>query len=172
VVTYFDPTIGDHRAALSVSDATGSIYIETPEGLVKDLPYGTLVDVHGVSGAGGFSPVVEHPQIKVIGHSKLPAHPPRPSLALMQTGIFDSQWVEAEGVIRSFIKFNKHVVLHLAMEGGTVNVSMVKEAGANYSSLVYARVRIHGRVSPMFNYAHQLINIRLMCPGFSTIKIL
>jgi diguanylate cyclase (GGDEF)-like protein len=175
VVTYFDPSIGHHRAALFVHDATGEIYVETPEGLIGDITAGTLIDVRGVSGAGEFGPVIEHPQIKVIGHSKLPAHPPRPSLALMQTGILDSQWIEAEGVIRSFAesKQSKHyVLLQLAMEGGTVPVIMIKVADANYSGLVGARVRIHAHASPTFSNSHQMIGIRLMCPGLSEVKIL
>jgi diguanylate cyclase (GGDEF)-like protein len=171
VVTYYDPSIGSHRAAMFVHDATGTIYVEAAEGLIGDLSPGTLVDVHGVSGAGEFGPILAHPQIKVIGHSVLPANPPRPSLTLMETGIFDSQWIEAEGVIRSFVEYEHNVALQLAMDGGTVTVVMVKEAGANYSSLVDARVRIHAQASPMFNHNLQMIGVRLMCPNISAITI-
>jgi len=171
VVTYYDPSIGSHRASLFVHDATGTIYVEAVEGLIGDLSPGTLVDVHGVSGAGEFGPIIAHPQIKVVGHSVLPANPPRPSLTLMETGILDSQWIEAEGVIRSFVEYEHNVALQLAMDGGTVTVVMVKEAGANYSGLVDARVRVHANAGPMFNTRLQMIGVRLMCPNLSAITI-
>jgi hypothetical protein len=57
------------------------------------------------------------------------------------------------------------------MDGGTVTVVMVKEAGANYSGLVDARVRVHANAGPMFNTRLQMIGVRLMCPNLSAITI-
>ena len=172
VVTYYDPSIGSKRASLFVHDSTGSIYAELPEGIVGDLSPGTLIDVRGVSGPGEFAPIVAHPEIKVIGHSPLPTNAPRPSLTRLKTGAEDSNWVEVEGVVYSAVEYEHNVTLQLGMEGGTVTVVMVKEAGAAYSSLIDAKVRIHANAGPTFNRSLQMIGVRLMCPNLSAIKIL
>ena len=171
VVTYFDPSIGSHRAALYIHDATGAIYVEASKGMIKDLTPGTLIEVNGVTGPGEFGPIVAHPQIKVIGHSVLPANPARPSLALMKTGILDSQWIEVSGIVHSVAEFRHNVMLQLEMEGGTVSVVMVKEESAKYSALVDAKVRLRANASPTFNTSRQMIGVRLMCPGLSAITL-
>jgi diguanylate cyclase (GGDEF)-like protein len=172
VVTYYDPSIGSHRAALFIHDATGTIYVEAAKGLIGDLSPGTLIEVNGVTGPGEFGPIVAHPQIKVIGRSALPANPTRPSLSLMKTGILDSQWIEVEGTIHSVAEFRHNLILQLEMEGGIASVVLVKEAGANYSALVDAKVRIRANASPTFNTSLQMIGVRLMCPGLTAITIL
>ena len=171
VSTFFDPSVGSRRAYLFVHDATGGIFVELAEGSTGDLPPGTLLDIRGVSGPGEFSPIVAHPQIKVIGHSPLPAYPRRESLTGLVTGIKDSQWVVVDGLVHSVIEYGHYVMLHLAMEGGTASVVMIKEAGATYSGLIDARVRIRATLSPLFNISRQMIGARLLCPGLSSVDV-
>jgi diguanylate cyclase (GGDEF)-like protein len=172
VVTYYDPSISSTRAALFIHDATGSIYVELAKGATPDLPPGTVLDVRGVTGAGEFAPIVANPTIKVIGRAGLPANPRHDSLTRLVTGAEDTQWVEVEGLIHSFVEYGHSVILQLAMPGGTATVVMVKEPGANYSALVDAKVRIRANAAPRFNTSLQMIGVRLMCPGLSAIKIL
>ena len=171
VVTYFDPKIGSKRASLFVHDSTGAIYVELAEGSVEALSPGMLIDVRGVSGPGEFAPIIAQPQIKIIGHSALPANPPRESLSRLVAGTEASQWIEAEGVVRSFVEYEHNVMLQVAMEGGAVTVVMVKEAGADYSGLLDAKVRIHANASQTLNSSRQRIGVRLMCPNLSAIAI-
>ncbi len=172
VVTYYDPSIGSRRASLFVQDSTGAIYVELPEGSMRNLSPGMLLDVRGVSGRGEYAPIVAMPQIKVIGRASLPAHPPRASLAQLAAGIDASQWVEVEGTIHSEVEYEHNVMLQLAMDsGGTVSVVMVKQAGAHYADLVDARVRVHANASQTFNSSHQMIGVRLMCPNLSAITV-
>jgi diguanylate cyclase (GGDEF)-like protein len=171
VVTYYDPRIGSKRAALFVHDSTGTIYVELAEGTLGDFFPGTLLDVRGVSGTGEFAPIVAKPQVKVIGHSDLPANPPRKSFTRLLTGAEDGQWIEAEGLIHSVAEYEHNVSLQMAMEGGTVTIVMVKEAGARYSGLVDAKVRVHANAAPTFNSGRQMIGVRLMCPGISAITV-
>jgi diguanylate cyclase (GGDEF)-like protein len=89
----------------------------------------------------------------------------------MKTGILDSQWIEVEGLIHSVAEYRHNVMLQLEMDGETVSVVMVKEAGANYSAMVDAKVRIHANCSPTFNTSLQMIGVRLMCPNLSAITI-
>jgi len=172
VVTYFDPSVGDNRSYLFIHDATEGIYAELAKGSTRNLPPGTLIDIRGVSDPGEFSSIIAQPQIKVIGRSSLPPNPSRPSLTRLVTGVEDSEWVEVEGLIHSVVEQGHNVILQLAMDGGTVSVVLVKEAGAKYSGLTDARVRIRATASPMFNESRQGIGVRLMCPNLSAIKIL
>jgi len=171
VVTYYDPSIGSKRAVLFVHDATGGIYAELVEGSIEDLTPGTLVDVRGVSGAGEFAPIVNHPQIKVIGHAPLPANASQENLSRLKSGALDGQWIEAEGVIRSFVEYRHIVALQLVMDGGTATILIVREAGAVYSGLVDAKVRVRANAGPTFNRTLQMIGVRLFCPGLSAITI-
>jgi diguanylate cyclase (GGDEF)-like protein len=58
------------------------------------------------------------------------------------------------------------------MAQGTVGVSMLWEAGADYARLVDARVRIQADAAPMFNRNDQIMGARLMAPGLSTVTVL
>ncbi len=172
VVTYFDPSYGKEPASMFVHDASGGVYVNLPLSFKIELAPGTLVEVQGVSGPGGFAPVVDQAEVKVIGHAPFPSNPRRVSLIHLHTGAEDCQWVEVEGVVRSVVERGHNVRLQLQMEGGIVGVVMVKEEGVNYASLVDAKVRLRATAAPMLNKSGQIIAIRLMCPGFSMIKVL
>lgn len=172
VITYYDPSYASETASIFVHDATGGIYVALPASMVGKLPAGTLIDVRGVSGPGGYAPMVAHARVKVIGQSHLPSNPHRVSLSRLSTGAEDCQWVEAEGMIRSVVDQGHNVRLRLAMQGGIVPVVMVKKAGVAYSSLVNAVARIRAVAAPMFNTSSQMIGVRLMCPDIGEVIVL
>jgi diguanylate cyclase (GGDEF)-like protein len=172
VVTYYDPSYAKETASIFVQDGSGGVYASLQEGINEKFPPGTLIDITGVSGPGGFAPIVDKAQVKVIGHAPLPSNPHRVSLLRMHSGIEDCQWVEVEGIVRSVVERGHNVRLQLQMEGGIVGVVMVKEEGVSYSNLVDANVRLRATVAPMFNKSSQIIAIRLMCPGLSVVKVL
>jgi len=66
VVTYYDPGLPD----LFVQDSTGGIYIACQEPV--DVRRGQLIDVSGITGPGEFAPVIEKPEIHVLGPGVLP----------------------------------------------------------------------------------------------------
>jgi diguanylate cyclase (GGDEF)-like protein len=178
VVTCIDPSTGPGHAAMFVHDATGSIYVMVADALNGAFPAGTVVDVRGVTDPGSFAPIVEHTHIRAIGHAPLPANPPRETLPLLETGTADGKWVEVEGIVHSVIEHEpgesvqRYVTLQLAMTNGIVGVSMLREAGADYSRLVDAKVRIQANAAPMFNRNDQIMGARLMAPGLSTVHVL
>ena len=171
VVTYFDPDYGIGYAAIFVHDSTGSVFVKPRSGSVGLLPAGTLVDVRGVSGPGGFGPVVVLPQIRAIGRSPLPANPPRVNLPHLETGAEDAQWVEVEGTIHAVVEYSHSVTLQLAMIDGTVSVTMQREGDATYSGLVDAKVRIHANAAPTVNSSGQMIGVHLMAPNLSAVTV-
>ncbi len=171
VVTYFDQDYGPGYAAIFLHDSTGSIFVKPLSTSIAPLPVGSVIDVLGVSGVGGYGSVIAKPHITVIGHAPLPPNPPRVSLAHLLTGAEDAQWVEVEGTIHSVLEYPHSVTLELAMMDGTVSLTIPREAGATYSNLVDAEVRVHANAAPTINLDSQMIGVHLMGPGLSTIKI-
>jgi diguanylate cyclase (GGDEF)-like protein len=172
VVTYFDPDFGSGQPAIFFHDATGCIFIKQTSKLTEQLFTGALVDVRGVSAPGGFGPVVGNPEIRVLGRAPLPPNAPRVSLATLKTGAEDAQWVEVEGSIHRIIEYPHSVTLLLEMEDGPIDITMVKEAGATYSNLVDAQVRIHANAAPTVNADGQMIGVHLQLPNLSALHIL
>jgi diguanylate cyclase (GGDEF)-like protein len=172
VITYFDPDYGTGFAAIFVHDATGGIFVRQPSNLAGKLFAGALVDVTGVSGEGGFGPVVVQPQVTIVGRSPLPPNPPRVSLPHLNTGAEDAQWVEVEGTIHGVLEYSHSVTLRLEMPDGPVNVAMIREPNANYSSLVDAKVRLHADAAPTINALGQMIGVHLMAPNLSALQVI
>jgi diguanylate cyclase (GGDEF)-like protein len=89
----------------------------------------------------------------------------------LETGEEDAQWVEVEGTIHGLIEYDRSVTLELAMADGTLTVNMLKDAGATYSNLVDAKVRIRGNAAPTVNVNNQMIGVHLMVPNLSTVTV-
>lgn len=173
VVTYYNPNQGMGFAALFVNDETGSIWVNLPANTIASLPIGTLVDVTGVSSNGMFAPIIASPHVRIIGRSHLPEKALRVNHSSLFSGLCDGQWVEVEGTVHSYSEAGHTVTLHLEMPDGGINVLMMREEGANYSSLVDARVHIRGNAGPVFSRVKfQMVGARLMAPGLSAVKVL
>jgi diguanylate cyclase (GGDEF)-like protein len=171
VVTYFDTDTGTGFGALYVHDATGSIFVKLVGGAVKSLPAGSLVDVRGVSGPGGFAPIVDRPRIEVIGRAPLPNDAVRVSRTQLFAGEDEGQWVEVEGIVHSVYGSSHTVIVELSMMDGTLFATTVREPGVDYSGLVDARVRIHGHEAPLYNGSAQMIGARVVFPNLSTVQM-
>ncbi|MGA2595506.1 MAG: response regulator [Bryobacteraceae bacterium] len=171
VVTYYDPYIDPRRPAFFVSDATGGIFVALSS--IPAIPFkaGDLVEIAGVSAAGDFAPIVDATEAHVIGKSELPAAAPRVTLTEMLTGKEDGQWVEVEGVVHAIQETGKNVHLELALSDGAITATTVKEPGANYASLVDAKIRLRANAGPLFNHQHQMTGAHLMFPDLSVMKI-
>ena len=156
-----------------VQDATGSVFVKITHLAIAALTPGTLIDLIGVSNAGEFAPIVAQPQIKVVGFSGLPKNPHHPSMARLSSGLEDGQWVEVEGVVHTFMVDDRHVYLRLSMADGTISILLMKEARANYSALIDARVRIPGNPGPLFDLSRrQMIGAYIHSPNFAAIQVL
>src|SRR5580704_2500696 len=87
-----------------VSERSGGIYIALPSAPAVPFKAGDLVEITGVTAAGGYAPVVKASQARVIGKSPLPSTPPKVTFAQILTGAEDGQWVEVEGVVHATLK--------------------------------------------------------------------
>jgi diguanylate cyclase (GGDEF)-like protein len=176
VITYFDPDFGAGQPAIFIHDDTGDIFIQMICKLTceasKPLFVGALVDVRGVSAPGGFGPVVQSREIRILGSAPLPPNPPRVSLAVLKTGTEDAQWVEVEGSVHQVIEYPHSVTLILELPDGPLPITMIKTPGATYSNLVDAQVRIHANAAPTTNSDNQMIGVHLQSPNISALQVI
>jgi signal transduction histidine kinase/ActR/RegA family two-component response regulator len=173
VVTYYDPYVDPRHPSVWVSDSSGGIYIQLPSVPAVPFKAGDLVEITGVSAAGGFAPVVKASQVRVIGKSPLPANPPKVSLAQILTGAEDGQWVQVEGVVHAVRESGKNIFLYLALSDGEITAATVKEVGADadYDSLVDAKVSIRGNQAPMFNHQGAMTGAYLLFPDRAEVTV-
>jgi signal transduction histidine kinase/CheY-like chemotaxis protein len=154
--------------AIFVQDATGGIYVPTPGRMLRS---GDLVDVAGVTAAGDFAPVVTSAAVDVLGRAPLPPAP-RPELPDLFTGRFDSQWVEAEGVVQT-VSPQADQLRMIVVNGryrftAEVPAATVGDAGA----FVDAKVRLRAACATVFNERRQLLGVRLIVPNAGAIELL
>ncbi len=154
-----------------VKDNTESIFVSAPLEPLLPIRPGSIVDLEGVTGPGDFAPIVQLRKLTVVGRTSLP-HDGRPiSFPRLRSGADDGQWVEIEGVIRSFTLSGGNVSLDLTLRDGDVRAITVKQDGVDYARLVDAKVRIQGHAAPISNQNRQMIGATLLFPGVETLTI-
>ena len=168
VVTYYD-SVGPN---LFVQDATGGVWVDLRASKVAPPRVGQMLDLTGVVGAG-FSPYVANPRWKELGSSPLPK-PAHISFEQASTGSFDSQWVEMEGVVRSFVQQveGNVLVIDVATPTGAFKVRVPDYHAAFPMELVDAKVRFRGVDGSAFNRRNQLVAIHLMMPGMEFLDVI
>lgn len=176
VVTFYAPDFG----LTFIQDATAGIFLNV-QGDAPDAHPGDLVEVHGVSGPGEFAPVVDKPQIRIVGRTSLP-FAASSSVEDLLTGEKDSQWVSVNGIVHSAewqdvasTDGNKHSqVLRLGVASGRnkFQVWVVDfPRGPNYLSMVDAAISVRGACAAMVNEKRQLVGIQIMVPGREQVHI-
>jgi len=171
VVTYYDPFVDPRRPALFVSDSSGGIYIGLPGFPAAPFKAGDLIEITGVSAAGDYAPIVRATETHVIGKTHLPLSAPRESLTEMLTGAEDGQWVEVEGVVLAVRQSGNIIDLDLALSDGIITATTIREAGADYDSLVDAEVRIRGDAAPRYNHQFQMTGVHIFFPNRAQMTI-
>jgi diguanylate cyclase (GGDEF)-like protein len=179
-VLYYNPALGN----LFVLGSGHGVYVDMRGQPVFSLEPGSTLDVDGLTGPGGYAPVVEHPTIRVLGWSALPPAP-RYSLDHLLTGMEDCQWVEVEGIVRSVEESRRiaayanqaasggtTVLVTLATGAGRLNVIVREADRRDYHNLVDANVIVRGVSGPRFNDRRQLTGIHLFTQSLSQFQIL
>jgi signal transduction histidine kinase/CheY-like chemotaxis protein len=172
VLTYYDPYVDPRHPAVWVSDSSGGIYVELSSVPAVPFKAGDLLEITGVTAAGGYAPIVKAIEARVIGKSPLPSTPPKVSLARILTGAEDGQWVEVEGVVHAVRESGKNIFLYLALSDGEITAATVKEVGADYESLVDAKVRLRGNQAPMFNHRGAMTGAYLLFPDRAELTVM
>jgi diguanylate cyclase (GGDEF)-like protein/PAS domain S-box-containing protein len=169
VVTYYDSVAPN----LFVQDATGGIWVDLAKSTAPPPRPGQLLDLTGVVGAG-FTPYVAQPVWRVIGTAPLPK---AQFLTYEQaaTSSFDSQWVEMEGIVRSFVleAAGHFLVIDVVTPSGSFKVRVPDYRAPHFpADMVDAKVRFKGACGAQFNKRKQLVAIHLMMPSLDDAHII
>ena len=171
VVTYAYP---GNTGGFVIEDASGGLFIraDTPAWTGKAPPISSLVEVTGVTGAGGYAPIVTLRSVKLLGQAELPVARPVTVNQLL-TGRFDSQRVEISGVVRHVTRRDQgeSFVMELAGEFGRVNVFVAESRGIPLAGLIDAEVIVRGVCFPFFNERAQVAGVRLEMTSAREIEI-
>jgi len=169
VVTYFDTVTPN----LFVQDQTGGIWVDL-RGMKADHPLpGQLIELWGED-AMGFSPYIAKPRWKVIGSAPFPKPIPLTYEQATKTS-YDSQWVEMEGIVRSFAKEaeGNALVIEVATPAGVYKVRVPDYLAPGFPmELVDAKVRFRGVCGTSFNRRGQFVSMHLMMPELADATVL
>ena len=167
-ITYHDPDWHE----FFLQDSTAGIYLDD-EDQGDDLQAGQRVLVEGVTGPGGFAPVIIQPHTQVLGAGRLP-EPRQLSPADAVSGNKDSQWVEMEGIVHPMSTDEiGHVAFELYTSLGPVNVhTPLFQSAFQPEHMIDAKVRVRGVFGTRFNNARQLVGLAFYLPNLSDVKIL
>jgi len=171
VVSYYDPYLASTFPVMFLADATGCIFVELLTAPPQPVKAGDLVIVDGVADTGGFAPIVDQAFVIRIGKGNLPPNPVPETLSHLLTGGEDGQWVQVEGIVHAVRTHSGNVFLDLAMPDGIFTVTTVKEDGADYQSLIDAKVRVTGNAAPLFDSRSRLTAVHVLFAGLSQLQI-
>jgi PAS domain S-box-containing protein len=170
VVTYYDTYFSLEGPFAFVSDESGSVFVQFTPTAAPVQP-GDLVEVRGVSGPGGFAPIVDKASVRFVAKSHLPASAPRITAAHMRTGVDDARWVEAEGVVRAATTSNGYLVADMWTETGPLRVFIRDYQGLDGAHLVDAETTVRGNCAPDYNPKGQLVQLHLMTPSAEEVHV-
>jgi diguanylate cyclase (GGDEF)-like protein/PAS domain S-box-containing protein len=163
-VTFVDP----EWRLLFVRDATGSIFVQLPP-KITPLKAGALVQLTGTTASGDVGTNIEHPKIRTIRNQPL-AGARALSLAAIEAGLADSQYVMTDGVIRPGPFVWNHTWLTLV--DGTDSTPIIIPGGVNPSAqaLVGAHVRVRGVSAVRMDEAQRPIGYQLFVQSLEDIR--
>jgi signal transduction histidine kinase len=133
---------------------------------------GDRVEIEGRSAPGLFAPIVDRPRVRLLAQGALP-----PARRLhadeLVTGQEDGQWVEVEGLVRSFKLDRWGALLRLAAgdAGLSVAVSGVKDEGLA-ARFVNARLRVRGVPRAILTAWNQLASVVVQAPDLGALQVL
>ena len=149
-------------------DETGGVYMENHQ---TGAHAGDLVEVRGFTAPGAFAPIVDHPEIRIIGKASLPS-PGHFPLDELLTGQQDSQWVELRGIVHS-IELDADAVEVGVTRGDHKFRAVITgfDKAWNYNALIDADVTIQGACATLFNDKRQLVGIQIYVPGIAQVRV-
>lgn len=179
-VLYYNATLGN----LFVRDSTGGLYVDLRNRPTPKMGFGDLIEIRGLTGPGGYAPVVEQAQIRVVGRSIVPT-PHKFGLDHLLTGVEDCQWVETEGIVRDAEESRKvtayanqdasgadTLLVKVATGIGSLDVIVTEHDGLDYKQLIDAKVAVRGVMGPRFNEERQLTGVHMFAQSLAQFRVL
>jgi diguanylate cyclase (GGDEF)-like protein len=155
-------------------DGTAGISVDRSQASPQVQP-GQLVEIRGVTGPGGFAPVVIAASVRVLGKGTLPPAR-RFESSELASGKQDSQWLAIRGIVRSAavrpILDRPVLFLEIDMGGGNlVSVRVLNFSGSDWSHLPASTVTARGVCGTDFNDRRQFIGLRMFVASLGDIKV-
>ncbi len=164
-VTYLDER---WPSGLILHDGDDGQFVLYAEPYLKTHPriglrVGDRALVEGRTATGGFAPNVEPSLVRRLGPGSLP-EPARLSYAALLTGRHDCEYVEIAGVGQRawFTEPFSGLFLEVAVDGGTIRVSLRDAEPLDIERFVDARLRLRGNAGALFDPAGQLRGVSLL----------
>lgn len=168
VVTYYNPKDVD----LFLQQDGRAVYVQTAIG--QPVAVGDHVRVEGRT-HDSFRTELMADRVTSLGHGTLPA-PVVADFSNLIMGKLDCMRVTVHAVVRSadiVQDADRHdQYMHLMMDGGAVDASLVGADGSGISDLIDAEVELTGVVAGRFDSKSQMIGVLLQLPTRDGIKIL
>jgi PAS domain S-box-containing protein len=165
VVTFHDPP----RSLMFVHDGTEGIFVYPPPGLVRQ-PAGTVVRLEGFTDPGEFAPSIRAVQVTPVRSGRLPPGR-RFGYDELVGGREDSQWVEAEGVVRGAGVDENGTYLSLRFGPVTVPAVVAGADPAALAGLFGATVRVRANCGSRFNARRQWEGLTFFVPDAGAIEV-
>ncbi len=166
VVTFFDAPLLN----LFVQDRSAGIFVLVPRKMNPDIARGQEIEVEGVSDQGDYAPIVKAAAIRILGETSLPL-PQRVTIDQLFTGLYDSQWVEVVGVVRSTTVLDGRQYLNLAANGQRLMAYVENLSKSDTAKLINTTVRLRGVCYSRYNMKRQLRVPWVAVSGKEDIKI-
>jgi len=132
---------------------------------------GALVEIQGVSNPGGYAPVIFPKLIRRVGSAPLPA-PRHPPMERLLAGNEDAQRIEVEGVVQQVNGPDASGITTMKMivEGQSFRVGFWRGHEID-ASLVDARVRVTGILTPRLNLRSEVASCTIITMGAGDLQI-
>jgi signal transduction histidine kinase/CheY-like chemotaxis protein len=152
-----------------VQDGTAGIYMVQSGGPLLEPTQ--QIEISGRTAAGDFAPIIDSATIRVLGTGPMPT-PARVPIGELVSGRYDSQWVEATGIVRNVTREDDNVAIAVAFGPYRFTVVLVNPGdGPLPMHLVDKHVRIHGAGASVFNQKRQLLGFRIVIPSLSYVTV-
>jgi PAS domain S-box-containing protein len=149
-----------------------AIFVDCSDQALQGLEPGTQVRITGLTGGGGFAPIIRHPSIQVLGKAALPpAQKVDPEVA--PSGTYDSEFVEIEGQVRPFTWGGGWYKFNLLTPAGVVNALIIEPGdAARLEDFVDAKVRVRGVFATVFTVDRVLAGYRMFVYSPASIEVI
>jgi signal transduction histidine kinase len=152
-----------------VQDPSGGVFVENKKTL-QPVP-GDVVEVSGITRAGGYAPCITKPNWKKLGAAPLPEARPV-TIEQLMSGTEDSQRVEISGVVRTAWLSGSRLGIEVASGGYRLRAFLPIPPNLNEESLVGAKVTLKGTVAAAFNAPlRHIVTVTLFIPQLADLIV-
>jgi signal transduction histidine kinase len=138
----------------------------------SETEVGAVIEIEGVTGPAGYSPVLVPTRFRRVGSGPLP-EPRQLSMERLISGSDASQRVVVEGVVqRSMAVDDGKWAMRLMVEGHPCEVDFQMAEGFDPMQTLDSRVRIRGFCSPVYNLRSESTRLRLLAWGKEDVTVI